>query len=110
MQVKHESQEFDWGMIVNFKRKEDKSRGRDNPLKSAPAQIVVDVLLHLADSPVGNNIKPCAPGETGIVEVVPVLHTLITHISSVRLKSPNDLRSSDSRKNILKTIQVIYFT
>lgn len=95
-------------MVVNYKRQEDRSQ-RHNPLKETPTTIVIDVLLNLAKDSSGNNLKPCPPGEQGVVEIVPVLHTLVTRISSIRLKSPSDLRSTDSKKNILKTIEVSCF-
>lgn len=36
--------------------------------------------------------------------MVPVLHTLIHQISSLRVYYPKDLRPADSRKSVLKTI------
>lgn len=91
-------------MIVNYKRQENKNS--DNPLKSSPPNILVDILLNLDEKSSERNIKPCPPNQRGTCEVVPVLHTLITHISSIRLKSPKDLRSVDAKRNITKTIQV----
>lgn len=90
-------------MIVNFKRQDDK---KENPLKSGPPKILVDILLHLDEKSNGSFIKPCPEGERGTCEVVPVLNTLISHISSVRLQSPKDLRTTDAKRNITKTIEV----
>ncbi|KAK6624711.1 hypothetical protein RUM44_011570 [Polyplax serrata] len=106
VRVKHEDQEFDWGMIVNYKRHDDRS-GKSTPLKPSQPNILVDILLNLDDTSNGNNIKPCPPDQRGKCEVVPVLHTLITHISSIRLKCPRDLRSTDKKRNIIKTIQEV---
>lgn len=36
--------------------------------------------------------------------MVPVLHTLINQISSLRVYYPKDLRPADNRKSVLKTI------
>lgn len=42
--------------------------------------------------------------KVGEVEVLAVSSTLITHISSVRLHCPNDLRSRDARRGVHKAI------
>lgn len=92
---------FDWGIIVNFKKKSPK-----NPMKESTA-IIIDILLHVSkDSKEGCPV-PCHEGEEGDVEVVPVIHTLISQISSLRLYYPRDLRPSDNRKSVLKTIQEV---
>ena len=41
------------------------------------------------------------------MEVVSVDSTVITHISSVRLHVPKDLRSNDSKKTVLKGINAV---
>ncbi|KAL4716852.1 hypothetical protein ACJJTC_012663 [Scirpophaga incertulas] len=107
VKVKTEKYEYDWGIIVNFKHKMDKGKKglEQNPL-TAEAVIIVDILLHVkkskGDEPDTN--VPCPPGETGDVEVVPVLHTLIYQISSLRVYYPKDLRPADNRNAVLKTI------
>lgn len=45
--------------------------------------------------------------QTGDVEVVPVIHTLIYQISSLRVYYPKDLRPADNRKSVLKTINEV---
>lgn len=109
VKVKTEKYEYDWGIIVNFRHKTQgkgkKGKGDDNPL-SSEAVIVVDILLHVKQAS-GDDAEtnvPCPPGETGDIEVVPVLHTLIHQISSLRVYYPKDLRPADSRKSVLKTI------
>lgn len=41
------------------------------------------------------------------MEVVPVVHTLIYRISSLRVFYPKDLRPADNRKSVLKTINEV---
>ncbi|EFN73345.1 Superkiller viralicidic activity 2-like 2 [Camponotus floridanus] len=97
--VRNEFETFDWGIIVNFKKKNQK-----NPVKDKTI-IIIDILLHISkDSKEGNPI-PCREGEEGEMEVVPVSHNLISQISSLRLYYPKDLRPSDNRKSVLKTIR-----
>ncbi|BFF94216.1 exosome RNA helicase MTR4 [Drosophila madeirensis] len=96
------TQEYDWGIVLNFK-KHDQSR--KNPLKSEPS-VTIDVLLHVSEAAAkSGDTEPCQPNERGCMEVVPVAHTLITQISSIRVYFPNDLRSADNRRAVLKTIQ-----
>ncbi|CAH2102277.1 unnamed protein product [Euphydryas editha] len=107
VKVKTEKYEYDWGIIVNFRHKTGKGKKPqdENPL-TAETVIIVDILLHVKksnpDDPDTN--APCPPGEAGDVEVVPVLHTLIHQISSLRVYYPKDLRPPDNRKSVLKTI------
>ncbi|CAG9796444.1 unnamed protein product [Diatraea saccharalis] len=107
VKVKTEKYEYDWGIIVNFRHKMDRGKkGKDpNPLTAEPA-IIVDILLHVkkADEHEADTNVPCPVGEAGDVEVVPVLHTLIYQISSLRVYYPKDLRPADNRKSVLKTI------
>ncbi|XP_017881620.1 exosome RNA helicase MTR4 [Ceratina calcarata] len=101
LKVKSENELFDWGIIVNFKKKNPKNPTKENTV------IVIDILLHISkDSKEGCPI-PCREGEEGEVEVVPVMHTLVSQISSLRLYYPKDLRPLDNRKSVLKTIQEV---
>jgi len=92
---------FDWGIIVNFKKKTPK-----NPVKDKTV-IVIDILLHISKNSKEGNPIPCREGEEGEMEVVPVLHHLISQISSLRLYYPKDLRPPDNRKSVLKSIREI---
>ncbi|XP_026497864.2 exosome RNA helicase MTR4 [Vanessa tameamea] len=107
VKVKTEKYEYDWGIIVNFRHKTGKGKKPqdENPL-TADTVIIVDILLHVKKSKPDDTDTnmPCPPGETGDVEVVPVLHTLIYQISSLRVYYPKDLRPPDNRKSVLKTI------
>ncbi|XP_076635759.1 exosome RNA helicase Mtr4 [Colletes latitarsis] len=101
VKVKNENEMFDWGIIVNFKKKNP-----TNPTKENTA-IIIDILLHISKESSKGCPVPCREGEEGDMEVVPVLHTLISQISSLRLYYPKDLRPSDNRKSVLKTIQEV---
>ncbi|GAB1860811.1 MTREX helicase [Camponotus japonicus] len=101
VKVRNEFETFDWGIIVNFKKKNPK-----NPVKDKTI-IITDILLHISkDSKEGNPI-PCREGEEGEMEVVPISHNSISQISSLRLYYPKDLRPSDNRKSVLKTIREV---
>ncbi|XP_076280120.1 exosome RNA helicase Mtr4 [Lasioglossum baleicum] len=102
VKVKNENEMFDWGIIVNFKKKNPK-----NPTGKESTVIIIDILLHISKESSEGCPVPCHEGQEGEVEVVPVLHTLISQISSLRLYYPKDLRPSDNRKSVLKTIQEV---
>lgn len=105
IKIQNESDEFDWGIIVNFKK--TSSDSKQNPL-NAEISVVVDVLLHVDDDFGKDSIpRACPEGKKGSVEVVPVVHTLISRISSLRVYYPNDLRPSDNRRSVLKTINEV---
>lgn len=99
--MKSENHTFDWGIIVNFKKKTPK-----NPIKDSTV-IIVDILLHISKKSTEGCPIPCKEGEEGDMEVVPISHTLIHEISSLRLYYPKDLRPSDNRKSVLKSIQEV---
>lgn len=98
---KENDEEFDWGIIVNFKKQ---SNGERNPLKEESVTIV-DILLHVDDDyATTSEPRPCPSNKQGSVEVVPVVHNLISQISTLRLHLPKDLRPPENRRSVLKTI------
>ncbi|XP_033845293.1 exosome RNA helicase MTR4 [Periophthalmus magnuspinnatus] len=106
VKVKSEEADFGWGVVVNFcKKANTKSTAESEPL------YVVEVLLHCSKDSVKNAAteaaKPAAQGETGEMQVVPVMLHLLTSISSVRLYIPKDLRPFDNRQLMLKSIQEV---
>ncbi|XP_049823785.1 exosome RNA helicase MTR4 isoform X2 [Aethina tumida] len=111
IKIKTNEAEYDWGAVVNFKKVQDftSKKGERNNKVKAVTRVVVDILLHvISDSDKKDAIpKPCSDNERGEVEVVSVDSTFITHISSVRVFSPNDLRSKDSRKGMYKAIKEV---
>ncbi|XP_037608025.1 exosome RNA helicase MTR4 [Sebastes umbrosus] len=106
VKVKNEDADFGWGVVVNFCKKSNVKTSTDSePL------YVVEVLVHCSKDSVKDAAteaaKPAAPGETGEMQVVPVVLHLLTSISSVRLYIPKDLRPFDNRQLMLKSIQEV---
>uniref|UniRef100_A0A8C3AZ63 Exosome RNA helicase MTR4 n=1 Tax=Cyclopterus lumpus TaxID=8103 RepID=A0A8C3AZ63_CYCLU len=103
VKVKNEDADFGWGVVVNFCKK-------TNVKVNSEPLYVVEVLVHCCKDSVKEAwteaAKPAAPGETGEMQVVPVMLHLLTSISSVRLYIPKDLRPFDNRQLMLKSIQV----
>lgn len=101
---KENEEEFEWGIIVNFKKQ---SNGERNPLKEETVTIV-DILLHVDDDyEKTSDPRPCPANKQGSVEVVPVVHNLISRISSLRVHYPKDLRPPENRRSVLKTINEV---
>ncbi|KAM9306492.1 LOW QUALITY PROTEIN: exosome RNA helicase MTR4 [Pholidichthys leucotaenia] len=106
VKVKNEDTDFGWGVVVNFCKKTNVKTSTDSePL------YVVEVLVHCSKESVKDAAteaaKPAAPGETGEMQVVPVMLHLLTSISAVRLYIPKDLRPFDNRQLMLKSIQEV---
>lgn len=102
IKVQNNNDEFDWGIVINFKKQS--VPGNKNPLEGE-SSVSIDVLLHLDEDSFENSIsKPCLPNKKGVVEVVPVVHTFVSKISSLRIAYPQDLRPKDNRRAVLKTI------
>uniref|UniRef100_A0AAX7UTC0 Exosome RNA helicase MTR4 n=1 Tax=Astatotilapia calliptera TaxID=8154 RepID=A0AAX7UTC0_ASTCA len=106
VKVKNEDADFGWGVVVNFCKKTNVKTTTDSePL------YVVEVLVHCSKDSVKDAAteaaKPAAPGETGEMQVVPVMLHLLTSVSSVRLYIPKDLRPYDNRQLMLKSIQEV---
>ncbi|XP_071837928.1 exosome RNA helicase MTR4-like [Apostichopus japonicus] len=107
VKVKNGEDDFGWGVVVNFKKKADQTveGPRDDPI------YIADVLLYCSKETIRNAVsdaaKPPLKGEEGEVTVVPILLKLITHISSVRVYLPKDLRPLDNRKVVHKSLQEV---
>ncbi|XP_063225219.1 exosome RNA helicase MTR4 [Bacillus rossius redtenbacheri] len=109
VKIVNKEDEFDWGIVINFnKQKNFGMKKGNNPAKDDPAY-VVEVLLHVDEQPEDQEVeaRPCPPGKAGEVEVVPVVHTIISQVSSIRLHIPKDLKRPDNRKSVLKSIQEV---
>ncbi|KAK7501044.1 hypothetical protein BaRGS_00007529 [Batillaria attramentaria] len=107
VKVKNKDDDFGWGVVVNFHKKLDQTGATDE----TGVLYVVELLLHLTKESSRSrgtaNIKPCPKGEKGEMQVVPILTRLIQSISAIRLYIPNDLRSSEHRMSVLKSLQEV---
>ena len=88
-----------WGVIVNFQKKKtttDKAIGDSN-------DYIVDVLLNCDPKSTKTPIPAPLDGK-GVIQVVPVLLSLFDGMSTVRIYIPQDLRSTENRNSVGKTI------
>ncbi len=108
VKVKNEEDDFGWGVVINFRKKANQKMS--SPKDDSPLYIA-EILLNCSKESVKNSVtdsaKPPKQGEKGEMAVVPVLLNLITHLSSVRLYLPKDLRPIDNRQSVGKSIQEV---
>ncbi len=108
--VKHGEKDFGLAVVVSFKKKTEKKPS--NPMNDAEeCNYVIDVLLHVSTETSKStstlNLLPPGSGDKGVMAVIPIHPTLIQQISSVRIFIPQDLRPSDNRKAVMKSIEQV---
>jgi ATP-dependent RNA helicase DOB1 len=114
VRVKYQNHDFGWGAVVNYQRRLP-ARGRQDEF-TAHESYIVDVLLCVAgdapsyqrsnpDLPPG--VRPPAEGDSGKMEVVPVLLNCLDSISGLRIFLPTDMKSLENRNLAKKNIEEI---
>jgi len=106
--VKHGDKDFDFGVVISFKKKSPKEKS--NPMEE-DCNYVIDVLIHVSTETSKSastlNLMPPAKNEKGVMVVAPIHPSLLQQISSVRIFIPQDLKPSDNRKAVLKSIEQV---
>ena len=107
--VKHGEKNFDFGVVISFKKKSAKEKS--NPMQEEDCSYVIDVLIHVSTETSKSastlNLMPPGKNEKGVMVVAPIHPSLIQQISSVRIFIPQDLKPSDNRKAVLKSIDQV---
>ncbi|KAG1054751.1 hypothetical protein G6F43_003251 [Rhizopus delemar] len=109
VRVEHDKMDFGWGVILNHQKVFGKKRASDGERE---VNYVVDVLLNcsqdssLAKDAAGQptGVRPATNDDNRNLLVIPVSLRAIQSISHIRLVLPKDLRSSDARKTVYKSI------
>ncbi len=115
VRVKYRDIDFGWGVVVSY----SKRAAPKDPKVNVKAQdnYILDVCLRLDAGAVLNpirtkselppGVRPPPPGESGKMEVVPVLLSCLDGIGHVRIFLPKDIRSPDERKVVGKQIDEV---
>ncbi|KAI8145097.1 rRNA-processing arch domain-containing protein [Fennellomyces sp. T-0311] len=113
VRIKHLDMDFGWGAVVNYSRA--KSHKKQNDTDPGPANYILDVLLFceknssMSKDAEGRTVgvKPAESEETGTLIAVPVALSALDGISHIRLVLPKEVKSTDSRKSVLKSIREV---
>lgn len=101
-----EDLDFGWGVLVNFQKRIPMAKNTpSNTMVSGPI-FVCDVLLSVDKSCIDTPTPAPTPGDAEMI-VVPCALSSIESLSSVKIFLPKDLKVSDGRKQVLKTIREI---
>lgn len=106
---------YGWGMVAEFRKRQPKRHSSQS--YTDHESYIVSVFVHtmFVDSPVSlikatnpdmpEGIRPCVGEEKSRAEFIPITLDSIKSISSVRLKVPEDLKSSTSKRNLVRTLK-----
>ncbi|ORZ19116.1 antiviral helicase [Lobosporangium transversale] len=112
VKVRYEDQDFGWGIVSGYTKKMPSvARGASASANLEPT-FILDVLLYCAPKTtiipgldgLATGVKACPPGEKGELMVVPILLSCLEAIATPRIFLLKDLRSSDARHTIHKSL------
>ena len=95
------AQQWGWGVLVNFQKK----KVVDKTIASDSNDYILDVLLNC--QPDSKPPVPASADGKGVIQVVPVILSLVDGISTIRVYIPKDLRSVENRNSVGKTIREV---
>lgn len=109
------SDDYGWGMVASFTKRTNKRDPSQAYTDHELYLVTVFVCTMFADSPFNliksfnpvfpEGIRPSKEGEKLRAEYIPITLDSIQAISSVRLKVPDDLRSSTAKRNLVRTLK-----
>lgn len=115
IKVKVGEYDYGWGMVVNFSKRNAKRNSSLSYTDHESYIVSVFVYTMFVDSPVNlikpfnpdmpEGIRPSRAGEKSRAEYIPITLDSIESISSVRLKVPEDTKSSGAKRILLKTMK-----
>ena len=96
--------DLNWAVVIQFQKKDSKKRRDD-----VDSTYAIDALVHLDKScdGKGDELIPPPPETRGEMTLVTIAPHNITKISSVRIFVPQDLKSRDNRRSVLKSLNEI---
>lgn len=113
--VKIGDMDYGWGMVTSFTKRNNKRNPSQVFTDHESYLVNVFVYTMYVDSPVNlikpfnpmlaEGIRPAKAGEKSRAEYIPITLDSIEKISSVRLKVPDEFKSSAAKRNLLKTMK-----
>lgn len=115
IKVKIGEHDYGWGMVASFSKRSNKRDSSQTYTDHELYLVSVFVCTMFADAPVNlikpfnpdfpEGIRPSKEGEKLRAEYVPITLDSIQAISSVRLKVPDDFKSSTAKRNLVRTLR-----
>ncbi|OJJ44720.1 hypothetical protein ASPZODRAFT_71217 [Penicilliopsis zonata CBS 506.65] len=114
--IKHGEYDFGWGVVVNYKKRKSPNPNQSTEEPEPHKKYIMDVLLNIAEGPaVGtktfedlpSGVRPPQGDEKSRMEVVPVVMSCLQEISHIRLHTPKDMQSSESKDKVKKGLQEV---
>lgn len=115
IKVKIGNYDYGWGMVASFSKRENKRYASHSYTDHEAYIVTVFVYTMFVDSPVKlikpfnpdfpEGIRPSNAGEKSRAEYIPITLDSIEKISSVRLRVPEDYKSSSAKRSLLKTMK-----
>ncbi|CAH6719350.1 ATP-dependent RNA helicase DOB1 [[Candida] jaroonii] len=115
IKVKVGDMDYGWGMVASFNKRINKKHSSHSFSDHDSYIVQVFIYSMFIDAPVNlikpfnpelpEGIRPSASGEKSRAEYIPITLSSIEKISSVRLKMPEDFKSSSAKRNLLKTLK-----
>jgi len=109
VRIKHQDKDFGYGTVLSFKKKAIQGK---NPMKEGDdCSYAIDVLIQVTQETCKStsilNLMPVEKNEKGVMVAVTIHPSLINQISSVKIFLPKDLKSSDSKKAVMKSLEQV---
>jgi ATP-dependent RNA helicase DOB1 len=115
VRVKYGEHDYGWGVVVTFAKRQP-PRGQKLEDLKPHHQYIVDCLLLLAsgssfgaqrDQELPPGVLPPTGSDKGKMEIVPCLLSCIQQIGHLRVFLPKDLKPSDQRNNVRKSLDEV---
>lgn len=115
VQVKVGDHDYGWGMVASFSKRTNKRNPTQVFTDHESYIVTVFVCTMFVDAPVNlikpfnpvlaEGIRPSKDSEKSRAEYIPITLDSILAISSVRLKVPDDFKSSSAKRNMVRTLK-----
>lgn len=114
IKIRYLDYDFGWGVVVNFKKRYP--HRTQLPDMKPQDLYVIDALICIASDPTRSaesseklppGVRPPPAGDSGKMEIVPIILSCVEKISSVRLTIPKELRDAAQRQTVLKYLQEV---
>lgn len=115
IKVKVGQYDYGWGMVASFSKRSNKRNPAQTYTDHESYVVNVFVRTMFVDAPVNlikpinpdlpEGIRPAKDDEKARAEYIPITLDSIEAISSVRLKVPDDYKSSTAKRNLVRTLK-----